>query len=75
MMLVRVTNVTKVLEIFKHNPMACTFSIAFGILIMLSVAYLDPSESSAIRLRHAVGSVLLLLPGMAQRMRTDEDSE
>ncbi|HUQ93652.1 MAG TPA: hypothetical protein VM120_18370 [Bryobacteraceae bacterium] len=56
----------KVLDLLQHSPTACTFSICFGIGIMLSVAYVDPSESSTIVLRQALGGFFLLLPGLAQ---------
>jgi hypothetical protein len=62
----------KVLGIFKNSPAACSFCIAFGIGVMLSVAYLDPTDTSTIGFRHALGGVCLLLPGFANRMSDDE---
>jgi hypothetical protein len=44
----------------------------FGVGIMLSVAYLDPAETSSIGFRHALGGVFLLLPGLANRMADEE---
>jgi hypothetical protein len=38
---------------------------------MLSVAYLDPSDTLAITLRNAVGAVFLLAPALAQRFRDE----
>jgi hypothetical protein len=72
MMLVGRTIVTKVLGIFKHSPAACSFCIMFGVGIMLSVAYLDPTETSGISYRHALGGVFLLLPGLANRLADEE---
>lgn len=63
---------TKVLAIFKNSPVACSFSIAFGIGVMLSVAYLDPADTSTIGFRHALGGVCLLLPGLANRFTEGE---
>lgn len=62
---------TRVLAHFANSPAACTFSIALGIGIMLSVAYLDPANTTAIAIRHGVGSFFLLLPGAAQRRRDE----
>ena len=61
------TIMTKVLDIFKNSAVACTSSIFFGIGVMLSVAYVDPGDNLGIALRHSVGSVFLLLPGLANR--------
>ena len=58
---------SKVLYSLKNSPAACAFCLAFGIGIMLSVAYLDPGDNSGITVRQAVGSVLLLLPGLAHK--------
>ncbi|MBL8173371.1 MAG: hypothetical protein JNK48_01790 [Bryobacterales bacterium] len=58
---------SKVLDTLKHSPAACAFCLAFGIGIMLSVAYVDPSNGTAITVRQAVGSVFLLLPGLAHK--------
>lgn len=63
----------EVLGRLAHSPAACSFSIALGIGIMLSVASLDPSDTSAIALRNAVGAVFLLAPAFILRFR-DEDS-
>ena len=63
---------TKVLGRFANSPAACTFSISLGVGVMLSVAYLDPSQTSAIALRHAVGAIFLLAPSVAQRWRDNE---
>ncbi len=58
---------SKVLAALKHSPAACAFCLAFGIGVMLSVAYVDPSDKSGITIRQAVGSVFLLLPGLANK--------
>jgi hypothetical protein len=63
---------TKVLGILRNSPAACTFCIAFGIGVMLSVAYLDPNDTSTIGMRHALGGVFLLLPGMANRVANED---
>jgi hypothetical protein len=58
---------SKVLDTIKSSPAACAFCLAFGIGVMLSVAYVDPSEKMAIAIRQAVGSVFLLLPGLVHK--------
>lgn len=58
---------SKVLDKLKHSPAACAFCLAFGVGVMLSVAYVDPSEKTAITVRQALGSILLLLPGLANK--------
>jgi hypothetical protein len=63
---------TKVLVRIFRIPAVCSFSISFGIGVMLSVAYLDPSNSSQIVLRHVIGGLCLLAPGIAQRFGNDE---
>lgn len=63
---------TKVLGRLANSPAACSFSISLGTGVMLSVAYLDPSNTPAILLRNAVGAVFLLAPALIQRFR-DED--
>ena len=72
MMEVGGTIVSRVLGIFKHSPAACSFSIALGVGIMLSVAYLDPADKSSIAFRHALGGVFLLLPGLANRIPEED---
>lgn len=49
--------------------MACLFSIAFGVAVMLSVANVDPSYLFTILVRELVGGVCLLAPAVAQRWR------
>jgi hypothetical protein len=58
---------SKVLDTLKQSPMACAFCLAFGIGVMLSVAYVEPANHTAITVRQAIGSVLLLLPGLAHK--------
>ncbi|MBL8218147.1 MAG: hypothetical protein JNL62_02905 [Bryobacterales bacterium] len=58
---------SKVLDTLKHSPAACAFCLAFGIGVMLSVAYVDPGDKTAITIRQAIGSVFLLLPGLAHK--------
>jgi hypothetical protein len=63
---------SKVLGILKTSPAACAFLMAFGIGAMLSVAYVEPNETSRIHLRQLVGGVCLLFPGIAQRLPDNE---
>ncbi len=63
---------TKVLAKIFRSPAICSLSISFGIGVMLSVAFLDPSDSSQIVLRHTIGGFCLLAPGIAQRFRDEE---
>jgi CBS-domain-containing membrane protein len=65
---------SKVLYTLKHSPAACAFCLAFGIGVMLSVAYVDPGDKMAIAIRQAIGGVCLLLPGLAHRLY-EEDYE
>jgi len=58
---------SKVLDTLKNSPAACAFCLSFGIGVMLSVAYVDPGDKTAITIRQAIGSVLLLLPGLAHK--------
>lgn len=62
----------KVLEVLKSSPAACAFMMAFGVGVMLSVAYVEPSETSRIHLRQLLGGVCLLFPGIAQRIPDSE---
>lgn len=62
----------KVLSNFASSPVACSFSIAFGIGAMLSIANIDPTDTARIAFRQAIGGLLLLAPSVAQRFR-DED--
>jgi hypothetical protein len=66
---------TKVLAILKHSPAACAFCLSIGIGSMLSVAYVDPQDRAAITKRQAVGSVLLLLPGLAHKFYDEETQQ
>ncbi len=65
------TKMLRVLSNLRNSPIACSFSMAFGIGVMLSVAYLDPDNKAAIALRHAVGGFFLLLPGVVNRIELD----
>ena len=58
---------SKVLVTLKQSPAACAFCLAFGIGVMLSVAYVDPGDNMKIALRQGLGSVFLLLPGLAHK--------
>ncbi|MCS7026262.1 MAG: hypothetical protein NZV14_15805 [Bryobacteraceae bacterium] len=62
----------KVLGRLANSPAACFFSIACGIGVMLSVASLSPTDTSAILLRNAVGAVFLLAPAFCQRFREQD---
>jgi hypothetical protein len=63
---------SKVLGIIAKSPFACSFSIALGVGILLSVAYLDPTDIAAIQVRQVAGGVFVLLPGISQRFVPDE---
>jgi hypothetical protein len=56
------------------SPGGSTFAIALGVCSMLSIAMLDPSESAAILRRQVVGSLLLVLPAIAQKLKPQHDS-
>ncbi|MBI4907718.1 MAG: hypothetical protein HY820_29105 [Acidobacteria bacterium] len=62
----------RVLELLRVSPIACCFSVALGVGILLSVALIDPADNKQITMREILGAVFLLLPGLA--MRSNEES-
>ena len=62
----------RVLELFRISPAACSFSIAFGVGVLLSIANVDPADSRQTTIREIIGAVFLLLPGLAGRFEDEE---
>lgn len=62
----------RVLDLLRHSPIACCFSVAVGVGTLLSVALLDVNDNKQITMREIVGAIFLLLPGIA--VNSNEES-
>lgn len=59
---------TRVLASLANSPSACLFSIALGVIVMLSVTNVDPTNLTGILGRQAAGGIFLLAPALAFRI-------
>lgn len=59
----------KALAALLTTPTGSTLTITLGVGTMLSISFLDPSDSAHILKRQILGSVLLLLPAFAQKLQ------
>ncbi|MBL8209237.1 MAG: hypothetical protein JNK87_00920 [Bryobacterales bacterium] len=57
----------KALAALLTTPTVSTLIITLGVGTMLSISFLEPSDSAHILKRQVVGSLLLLLPAFAQK--------
>jgi hypothetical protein len=51
------------------SPAGSTLTITLGVGTMLSISFLEPGETAQILIRQVAGSVLLLLPAVAQKLQ------